>query len=385
MGERTVTSGGEVLRELLAEGVSPWLDGLRRSLLASGALARLVAAGEVRGATSDPGALAAEVADGTAYRQQLAHLACRSVPPTTAVQALCAYDLRAACDELRPVFAATRGLDGHVSMGPDPWLAGGSRVTADALADAAAALHGAACRPNALVKIPATDEGLAATGACLARGIGVHVTGIFSVRRYEQVVDVWFAGLERARAAGLDLSAIPSLASLPVARIDAEADARLRAAGRAGGTAAPGARDTASLAVARLVYRRYEEGLGSARWRVLAAAGARPQRLMWSVGSPVETEPRGVPYVESLVAWGTVSAMSGTTLAAAGRRGRLRGDTLTGQDGAARAAVVRFEAAGVSFDEVAGALESESAVRAGQAWGALRGAVADRLREGSGG
>ncbi|MEU1818495.1 transaldolase family protein [Streptomyces roseifaciens] len=391
MGERTVTSGGEVLRELLAEGVSPWLDGLRRSLLASGALARLVAAGEVRGATSDPGALAAEVADGTAYGQQLAHLACRSVPPTTAVQALCAYDLRAACDELRPVFAATRGLDGHVSMGPDPWLAGGSRVTADAFADAAAALHGAACRPNALVRIPATDEGLAAAGACLARGIGVHVTGIFSVRRYEQVVDVWFAGLERARAAGLDLSAIPSLASLPVARIDAEVGARLRAAGRAGGTAAPGGpgipgvRGTASLAVARLVYRRYEEGLGSARWRVLAAAGARPQRVMWSVGSSVETEPRGVPYVESLVAWGTVSAMSGTTLAAAGRRGRLRGDTLTGQEGAARAAVVRFEAAGVSFDEVARALEAESALRAGRAWGALRGAVADRLREGSGG
>ncbi|MEH6375211.1 transaldolase family protein [Streptomyces sp. KLMMK] len=385
MGERTVTSGGEVLRELLAEGVSPWLDGLRRSLLASGALARLVAAGEVRGATSDPGALAAEVADGTAYGQQLAHLACRSVPPTTAVQALCAYDLRAACDELRPVFAATRGLDGHVSMGPDPWLAGGSRVTAEAFADAAAALHGAACRPNALVRIPATDEGLAATGACLARGIGVHVTGIFSVRRYEQVVDVWFAGLERARAAGLDLSAIPSLASLPVARIDAEVDARLRAAGRAGGTVGPGVRGTASLAVARLVYRRYEEGLGSARWRVLAAAGARPQRVMWSVGSPVESEPRGVPYVESLVAWGTVSAMSRTTLAAAGRRGRLRGDTLTGQEGTARAAVVRFEAAGVSFDEVARALEAESAVRAGRAWGALRGAVADRLRGGPGG
>ncbi|MFC5145919.1 transaldolase family protein [Streptomyces aureoversilis] len=388
MGERTVTSGGEVLRELLAEGVSPWLDGLRRSLLASGALARLVAAGEVRGATSDPGALAAEVAGGTAYEQQLDHLACRSVPPATAVQALCAYDLRAACDELRPVFAATQGIDGHVSMGPDPWLAaGGARVTAGAFADAAAALHRAACRPNALVKIPATEEGLAATGACLARGIGVHVTDVFSVRRYEQVVDVWFTGLERARAAGLDLSAIPSLASLPVARIDAEVGARLRAsgAGRAGRAAVPEVRGSAALTVARLVYRRYEEGLGSARWRVLAAAGARPQRVMWSVGSPVETEPRGVPYVESLVAWGTVSAMSGTTLAAAGRRGRLRGDTLTGQEGAARAAVVRFEASGVSFDEVAGALEAESSVRPGRAWGALRGAVADRLRGGSGG
>ncbi|GGX60415.1 transaldolase 1 [Streptomyces hiroshimensis] len=376
-----MTSGGEVLRELLAEGVSPWLDGLRRSLLASGALARLVAAGEVRGATSDPGALAAEVARGTAYGQQLSHLACRSVPPATAVQALCAYDLRAACDELRPVFASTQGLDGHVSMGLDPRPAGAARVTAATFADAAAALHRAACRPNALVKIPATDEGLAAARACLARGIGVHVTDVFSLRRYEQVVDVWFDGLERARAAGLDLSAIPSLASLPVARIDAAVDALLRA----GGAAMPGIRGTAALALARLVYRRYEEGLGSARWRVLAAAGARPQRVMWSVGSPVEAVPRGVPYVESLVAWGTVSAMSEATLAAAGRRGRLRGDTLTGQERAAREAVVRLEGLGVSFDEVAGRLEAESGERVGGSWRALRGAVTERLLGGPGG
>ncbi|MGK5733537.1 transaldolase family protein, partial [Streptomyces sp. URMC 124] len=316
MGERTVTSGGEVLRELLAEGVSPWLDGLRRSLLASGTLARLVAAGEVRGATSDPGALASEVAGGSAYGQQLSHLACRSVPPAVAVQALCAYDLRSACDELRPVFAATQGLDGYVSMGLDPRPGGAARGTACAVVDAAVALHRAACRPNALVKIAATDDGLAAAGACLARGIGVHVTDVFSVRRYEQVVDVWFAGLERARGAGLDLSAIPSVVSLPVGRIDAAVDAVAGPRRRAG---------RASLAVARLVYRRYEEALGSARWRVLATAGARPQRVMWSVGSPVETVPRGVPYVESLVAWGTVSAMSEATLAAAGRRGRLRG------------------------------------------------------------
>ncbi|MEV4501901.1 transaldolase family protein [Streptomyces klenkii] len=364
MGERTVTSGGEVLRELLAEGVSPWLDGLHRSLLTSGTLTRLVAGGRARGATTDPGVLAAEVSGGTAYAQQLSHLACRSVPLTTAVQALCAYDLRTACDELRPVFAATHGLDGHVSMDPVVYPGG----CAGALADAAVALHRAACRPNALVKLPATDDGLAAAGECLAQGIGVHVTGICSVQRYEQVVDVWFAGLERARDAGLDLSVIPSLAALPVARIDAEVDGRLRAAG-----AAPELRGTAALAVARLVYRQYEEGLGSARWRVLAAAGARPQRLMWAVGS-------GVPYVESLVAWGTVSAMSEAALGAGVERGRLRGDTLTGQDGAARAAVARLERCGVSFGEVAETLEADSAKHRVSSWRALRGVVGERLR-----
>ncbi|MFF7729208.1 transaldolase family protein [Streptomyces sp. NPDC008001] len=366
MGERTVTSGGEVLQELLAEGVSPWLDGLRRSLLTSGALARLVAGGRVRGVTSDPAVLAAEVSGGTAYAQQLSHLACRSVPLTTAVQALCAYDLRAACDELRPVFDSTDGLDGHVSMDPVVRPGSGARATADA----AAALHLAACRPNALVKLPATDDGLAAAGECLARGIGVHVTGIHSVRRYEQVVEAWFGGLERARAAGLDLAAVPSVASLPVARIDAEADGWLR---ETGGRDAAGLLGTAALAVARLVYRRYEEGLGSVRWRALASAGARPQRLMWAVGS-------GVPYVESLVAWGTVSAMSEAALVAVEERGRLRGDTLTGQDGAGRGAVARLERAGIPFDEVTKTLEAESLAQAVSSWRGLRDAVGAGLR-----
>ncbi|PSJ24841.1 transaldolase [Streptosporangium nondiastaticum] len=391
MGERTVTSGGEVLRELLAEGVSPWLDGLRRSLLTSGTLTRLVAAGRVRGATTDPAALAAEVAGGTSYAQQLSHLTCRSVPLTTAVQALCAYDLRTACDELQPVFAATQGLDGHVSM--DPVVHPGG--CAGALADSAVALHRAACRPNALVKLPATDAGLAAAGECLARGIGVHVTGIFSVQRYEHVVEAWFEGLERARGAGLDLSVIPSVAGLPVARLDAEVDGLLRSVG-----AAPELRGTAALAVARLVYQRYEEGLGSARWRVLASAGARPQRLMWSVGSgdsavsgssggsavpatPGGSAGSGVPYVEALVAWGTVSALSSAALEAVVERGRLRGDTLTGQDGAARAAVARLERCGVSFGEVAKRLEADSVAHEVSSWRGLRGAVAARMRGGA--
>ncbi|GAA3041088.1 hypothetical protein GCM10020000_19670 [Streptomyces olivoverticillatus] len=194
MGERTVTSGGAVLRELIAEGVSPWLDGLCRSSLTSGLLARLVTSGAVRGAAFEPAALARDLTGTTAYHQQLAHLACRSVPLETAVHALCAYDLRSACDELRPVFEATDGLDGQVSMDLDPALA----HDAPATVAAAAELHRAACRPNALVKIPATDEGLAAIVECLGRGIGVHVTEVFSVRRYGQVVDAYFEGLERA-------------------------------------------------------------------------------------------------------------------------------------------------------------------------------------------
>lgn len=370
MGERSVISDGEVLRELLAEGVSPWLGGLCRSLLAPGRLGALVREAGVRGATSHPRALAADMARGTAYRQQLSHLACRSVPLDTAVQALCAYDLRSACDELRPVFASTRGRDGHVSMDLDPRLAYDTRATVAA----AVALNRAACRPNALVKIPATDEGTAAVGDCLARGIGVHVTEIFSVRRYERVVDAYFDGLERALAAGRDLAAISSVASLPVARLDAGIDARLRASGA--GTAEPG---TASPAVARLVYRLYEERLGSDRWRILAAAHAHPQRLVWEVDTPGDPAP-AVPYVAGLVAWGTVSVMSEATLEAVARRCRLQGDTLSGEAEAARAVVTGLERRGVSLEEVAKKLETDGVDRLVSAWRELRGAVDDRLR-----
>ncbi|MFE0042431.1 transaldolase family protein [Streptomyces albireticuli] len=365
-------SDGEVLRELLAEGVSPWLDGLCRSLLAPERLTALVREAGVRGATSNPRALAADMARGTAYRQQLSHLACRSVPLDTSVQALCAYDLRSACDELRPVFDSTRGRDGHVSMDLDPHLAHDARATVVA----AVALNRAACRPNALVRIPATDEGVTAVGDCLARGIGVHVTEIFSLRRYEQVVDAYFDGLERALAAGRDPAAISSLASLPVARLDAEIDARLRALGPGAVPAAPG---TAAVAVARLVYRLYEERLGSERWRILAAAHAHPQRLMWEVSTPADPAP-GVPYVAGLVAWGTVSAMSEATLEAVARGCRLQGDTLTGQAEAARAVVAGLERRGVSLEEVAKKLEADGVDRLVSSWRALRGAVEDRLR-----
>ncbi|KJY41590.1 hypothetical protein VR41_11895 [Streptomyces sp. NRRL B-1568] len=374
MGERTVTSGGAVLRELIAEGVSPWLDGLCRSSLTSGLLARLVTSGAVRGAVFEPAALARDLTGTTAYHQQLAHLACRSVPLETAVHALCAYDLRSACDELRPVFEATDGLDGQVSMDLDPALA----HDAPATVAAAAELHRAACRPNALVKIPATDEGLAAIVECLGRGIGVHVTEVFSVRRYGQVVDAYFEGLERALEKGLDLSSVSSLVSLSVGRIDAEADSRLA---ELGGRAAPALHGTAALATARLVYRLYEERLGCPRWRALTARRARPQRLVWDVGTPpVPGDPRPVRYVETLVAWGTVIAMPAAVLDEAGRSGRLQGDTLTGEHRAARAAVDRLEGLGVLLDEVAKKLEAESMDHLVASWRELRSAVGERLR-----
>ncbi|MEV4441601.1 transaldolase family protein [Streptomyces sp. NPDC049577] len=372
-------SSDEVLRELIAEGVSPWLDGLGRSLITSEFLDRLVAGGGIRGATTDITALADDMATGSAYHQQLSHLAHRSVPTDTALLALCAYDLRLACDALMPVHTATRGFDGQVSMDIDPAL------SHDAAATVAAAerLFESACRPNALVKIPATDEGLVAIGHCLAKGISVHVTQIFSVRRYDEVVHTWFDGLERALAAGVDLTGISSLASLPVGRIDTEVDARLDDLDAPGAAALRG---TAALATARLVFRLYEESLGCRRWRALTAAHARPQRLMWNISAfppapaPESGTAAGAHYLRELVAWGTVTAMSADTLRAAAGQCPLEGDTLSDEHRAAGAVVDRLEQIGVSFDGVAKKLEAESMDHLVTSWRNLRSTVEERLR-----
>ncbi|MBZ4324503.1 transaldolase family protein, partial [Streptomyces huiliensis] len=222
MAEHVIGPAGSPLHALAAEGVSPWLDGPSRACPAR-------AAEGVRGAVSDPAALAADAAGHDGCREQLRHLAQRSAAPDTAVLALSAYDLRSACDALRPVFESSHGLDGHASMDLDARLVHDSAATAAA----AVALHRAALRDNALVKIPATAAGLAAARACLERGVGVHLTEVCSVRHHRAALDACLDGLERARAAGRDLARVPVCVSLAVGPLEDAVDARLAALGTA--------------------------------------------------------------------------------------------------------------------------------------------------------
>ncbi|MGK5642552.1 transaldolase family protein [Streptomyces sp. URMC 126] len=407
MAEHVTGPAGSPLRALAAEGVSLWLDGPSRARPARPAEG-------VRGAVSDPAVLAADAAGDAGCREQLRHLAQRSAAPDTAVLALSAYDLRSACDALRPVFDASRGLDGHASMDLDARLAHDPGATAAAAAE----LHRAALRDNALVKIPATEAGLRAARACLEGGIGVHLTEIFSARRHGEALDACLDGLGRARAAGRDLARVPVCVSLAVGPLEDAVDARLATLGTA---AADALRGTAAQAVARLAYRAYEERLADDRWRTLARAGARPPRLLWHVGGafPIETagaadasgaagatgadDTAGAPHtydateaadttdtarvlrrVESLVAWGTGVALPAAGLEAVARAGRPRGDALTGRHRPARAVVARLERLGVSLDATADALTARRHELLATAWTELRTAVAERLRTAGG-
>ncbi|MFF7857361.1 transaldolase [Streptomyces sp. NPDC007904] len=368
MSDRLGAPGAPELDELVAEGVSPWLDGLSRGHLASGRLARLVARTGVRGATSDPAVLAAAVETDDTYREQLGGLASADICAADAVRAVSARDVRWACDELRPVYRATGGLDGLVSMDLDPRLV---RDAESAVAEAERALR-AVNRPNAMVKLPATAEGIAAIRDCVGEGFPVHVTAVFSVSRYRQALDAYVEGLRRARAGGRRLPVVASLVSLPVGLLDAEVDARLRRLGTPDALALCG---EAAVASACLFYQVYDDLFGGAHWRALAAAGAHPQRLMWTHTAVPDREASPTRYVERLVTWGTVSAMTLPTLEAAARHLGLCGDTLMGRHRAAQEVWDRLERLGIHADAVARELETRTAERLAASWDDLYAAV----------
>ncbi|WP_329415305.1 transaldolase [Streptomyces sp. NBC_00704] len=376
--EATATAGA--LKRLSDEGVSVWLDDLSRERIRSGALARLVETRGVVGVTTNPSIFQAAIGSGAGYEEQLADLAVRGVTVDEAVRMLTTADVRAAADVLRPVFAATDGLDGRVSIEVDPRLA---HDTAATVAEARQ-LAWLVDRPNVMIKIPATKAGLPAITEVVGLGISVNVTLIFSLERYRDVMDAYLAGLEKARAAGLDLTLIRSVASFFVSRVDAETDKRLTAVGTDEALALKG---RAALANARLAYQAYEEVFGpadapdraGARFAALAGAGANPQRPLWASTGVKDPAYKDTLYVDGLVAPGTVNTMPEATLDAAADHGDITGDTVTGGYAAARADLAAVEALGVSYDEVVTRLEDEGVAKFTAAWQDLLDAVTKSL------
>jgi len=358
------------LADLSAAGVAVWLDDLSRERLRSGNLAELVAKQSVVGVTTNPSIFQKALADGAAYDQQVRDLALRGVDVGEAVRALTGYDVRAACDVLRPVYDRTDGVDGRVSIEVDPRIA---HDTARTVAEAKA-LWWLVDRPNLFVKIPATVEGLPAITKTLAEGISVNVTLIFSLHRYNRVMDAFFAGLEAARDNGHDLSRIGSVASFFVSRVDTEVDKRLEKS-----DAPADLRGRAAIANARLAYAHYEKAFGSDRWRALERAGAKPQRPLWAstgVKDPAYDDTR---YVVELVAPGTVNTMPEATLEAVADHGAVRGDTVrTGYDDAHRL-MRALKSAGVDYDDVVAQLEVEGVQKFEDAWNELIESVSGQL------
>ena len=340
------------LARLAAQGQSVWIDLLSREFVASGELQRMVASDSVSGLTSNPTIFQKAISGGH-YDDAMAACLETTDDPREIFHTLAIGDVRAACDVLAPVYEATGGGDGYVSLEVDPDFAHDAEAT---LAQAIE-LHGRVERRNVLIKIPATHEGLKAIEDAVARGISVNVTLIFSLARHREVVAAYQRGLSRLGLDGGDRSAVSSVASFFVSRVDTEVDRRLGELGR---------NDLAGrlgIANARLAYAHFREAFSGPAWDHLAAAGASKQRPLWASTSTKNPAYRDVMYVEELIGPDTVDTMPPETLAAFRDHGEVRGDTVSEDLPAAEALLSELAAAGVDYDDVVETLEAEGVAK----------------------
>ena len=361
----------DVLGSLTAEDVAIWLDDISRERLRTGNLAKLMKEFHVRGVTSNPTIFASAMAHGNAYDEQSGDLAVRKVSVDEASRAITTYDIRWACDVLRPVYDASEGVDGRVSIEVDPRIA---KDTARTIAEARA-LWWLVDRPNLFIKIPATVEGLPAITACLSEGISVNVTLIFSLERYEQVIDAFMAGLEAASDEHID--GLASVASFFVSRVDTEVDKRLDALGT---PEAKELRGKAAIANARLAYELFEKHFDSPRWQALDGRGARVQRPLWASTSTKDPSYRDTMYVEDLIAPHTVNTMPEATLHAMADHGQVPGNTIDGTYDEARALFASLEKLGIGYDDVVQVLEDEGVRKFAGSWAELLATIDAQLR-----
>lgn len=360
------------LAALSAAGVSVWLDDLSRQLLTSGELAARMSALSVVGVTTNPAIFQSALSDSSAYESALTAAVSADRDVDAVVRELTTADVRDACDVLADTYASTDGVDGRVSLEVDPRLADKTEETVSQAVELRAAVD----RPNVMIKIPATEEGVFAIPRVLERGISVNVTLIFSLDQYRKVVEAYLSGLERAREAGVDLSTLHSVASVFVSRIDAEVDARLAAIGT---EQASGLRGEAGLANCRLTHRVRSQVFDSERFRVLEAAGARAQRLLWaSTGTKNPSYPDTM-YVTGLVTPDTVNTMPEKTLDAFADHGTVGGDSMPGTYVAADAHFDSLSGLGIDYADVMDKLEREGLEKFSASWDELVATVAGRL------
>ncbi len=367
------------LGQLSAAGVAVWLDDLSRDRLSSGGLDQLRREKHVVGVTSNPTIFAKALSSSQEYAAQLRDLAVRGVSVEEAARLLTTYDVRWACDVMRPAYDATGGVDGRVSLEVDPRLAYETEKT---IAEAKA-LWWMVDRPNLFIKIPATEAGLPAITATLAAGISVNVTLIFSLNRYDQVMEAFLTGMEQARSNGHDLATMGSVASFFVSRVDGEVDKRLEKMNSPEAKALLG---KAAVANARLAYERYTKVFSSPRWQALADAGAHPQRPLWASTSTKNPDYRDVLYVEDLVAPGIVNTMPEPTIHAFADHGEVSADAVTGAYADAKRLLDDLEQRfGVGYQDVVDALERDGVEQFETSWLKLLDGVRKSLEAAVGG
>lgn len=358
----------QTLAQLTNAGVSIWLDDLSRERIASGNLKSLIQDFSVRGVTTNPTIFAAALKT-SAYEPAIKAEKAKGSSVEEVVFNLTTEDVAAACDLFHSTYVQTKGVDGRVSIEVSPELAHQTQQTIEQAVE----LYNKVNRENVMIKIPATLEGLPAITEVISRGISVNVTLIFSIERYDAVIDAYFAGLKKAIDSGVDVSKIHSVASFFVSRVDTEVDKRLVAVGR------EDLKSKAAIANAQLAYELFLKRFTSGEWQGLAAKGAREQRpLMASTGVKDPALPDTL-YVTELVAKNLVNTMPEKTMMAMADHGTVSGDSITPNFEKAKSVLADLAGAGINMDEVTALLEKEGVEKFIISWHELLDSVRNAL------
>jgi transaldolase len=365
------------MHQLHALGQSVWLDYIRRGILENGELQRMIHDHDLRGVTSNPSIFEEAIGKSDDYADALELLAAEGAEPGEAFEALAVDDIQSACDLFRPVYDAAGGQDGFVSLEVSPLLATDTQGTV-AEARRLWALVG---RPNLMIKVPGTEEGVPAVEELLAEGLNVNITLLFSLAGYERVMEAFLRAMERRVAAGQPLERIASVASFFVSRVDVAVDAELQQRVDAGGEDAERARallGRAAVANAKLAYARFREVFSGERWEKLRAAGAHVQRPLWASTSTKNPAYRDVIYVEELIGPDTVNTMPLATIEAFADHGEAR-RTVDADLELAHADLAGLKELGIDLDAVTERLQVEGVEKFAKAFNQMISAVDQRL------
>jgi transaldolase len=344
--------GENPLRGLLAYGQSPWLDFIRRNILLNGDLKKMIANDGLRGMTSNPAIFEKAITAGDDYNDIIHAQDAKSSSAMALYEKIAIRDVQDAADIFRAVNTETKGRDGYVSLEVSPNLAFDTQATIEE----ARRLWKTVSRPNVMIKIPATPQGLPAIRQALQEGININITLLFAQSAYEQVAEAFLAALEARAAKGQDISHIASVASFFVSRIDSLVDSKIDATLKTETDAKKkglleSLQGKVAIANARRTYQKYQELFGDSRWKALAAKGAQTQRLLWASTSTKNPKYRDVLYVEELIGADTVDTIPPATFDAFRDHGKLR-PSLSENVAGANKTMADLEAAGISMKEV---------------------------------
>ena len=371
------TRRAERLREL---GQSVWLDFIRRGHLSSGEFDRAVREDGVVGVTSNPTIFQLAISESTDYDAAIQRGIAAGLEGPELFESLAIEDIRMACDRLRPIYEQTNGLDGRVSLEVNPHLA---KDTSGTVAEARR-LYCEVDRENVMIKVPATPEGLPAITALTAEGLSINITLIFSLARYEEVMESYLTGLEHRAKASDNLGTIRSVASFFVSRVDTKVDAAIEAALPKAGPADRGileaSRGQAAIANARLAYARFREVFRGSRFQALAQKGAQLQRPLWASTSTKNKAYRDVLYVEELIGADTVDTMPPQTLAAFNDHGVVEARIERDLD-QAHELFARLPKLGIPLEALIAQLEPEGVATFSKSYDTLLDALAAKRRE----